>query len=187
MNFQKILWRRIERALDTVANQIVLVALGVGGIVGILTGAPVSVCAVVIVLGFGGAVAAFYKQRFEQLKKRSQPGANARLVTTLLQEKPHWKPKIFPQVMYQGFNFNAYGFRDISFPLSVSSPLCPQCQDFVKFKPFVNWRGLIRSKGWCRRCNFKKTIDGTEQELEQEAWEMVCPIVRSKGNARHHR
>ena len=32
MNFQKILWRRIERALDTVANQIVLVALGVAAL-----------------------------------------------------------------------------------------------------------------------------------------------------------
>ena len=170
---------RIETALEGVANQVVLVGVAVCGIVGIPTGIPAWICALAIIMGFGGALSVTHKQRRAELVKRSKPGANMRLVSTLLQRKPNWHPKKFPQITHQGFLFDPYGFDRIPFPLAVSVPMCPQCQQDMRFRSFVDWRFRIRSKGRCRNCGFDRTISGTGAELEQAAWEEVCPIVRT--------
>ena len=99
---------------------------------------------------------------------------------SLLQEKPNWRPKKFPQITHQGFLFDPYGFEGIPFPLAVSTPMCTQCGHDTNFKSFVDWRLRIRSKGRCRNCGFESTISGTAAELEQAAWEEVCPIVRTE-------
>ena len=170
---------RVETALEHVANEVVLMAVGISGIVGITTGVPAWICALAIVSGFGGAISVTYKQRQAQLVERSKPGANMRLVTTLLQEKPNWRPKKFLQIKHRGFLFDPYGFDEIPFPLAVSSPMCPQCRHDMRFRSFVDWRFRIRSKGRCPYCGFEREISGTGAELEQAAWEEVCPIVRT--------
>ena len=185
MSLLKLLRARVEKALEGVDNQIVLMGVGIGGVVGFATGIPAWICTLAFVIGGGGAYSVTRERRRVDLFERSKPGANMRVVTTLLQEKPNWRPKKFAKITHRGFLFDTHGFEEIPFPLAVSKPMCTQCEHDTKFKSFVDWRFRIRSKGRCRNCDLESTISGTAAELEQSAWEEVCPIVRTGTCQRH--
>lgn len=180
MSLLKLLRARVVKALESVDNQIVLMGVGICGIVGFVTGVPAWVCTLTVVIGGGGAYSVARKRCRADLLERSKPGANMRVVTTLLTEKPNWRPRKFTQITHQGFLFDTFGFEEIPFPLAVSTPMCTQCEHDTKFKSYVDWRFRICSKSRCRNCELESRISGTAAELEQSAWEEACPIVRTE-------